>query len=138
DPETDHVFLASWDGLSRPRSLRRGPDDPPPVMVNGDSLPRTMTLRAGTAHRFRFINIGPAARQRFSILRDTTVQTWRALAKDGADLPAAQATERSAVQWVAVGEIYDFEFLPLLPGEYALVRGPDDRKPVLVRRLIVR
>jgi hypothetical protein len=34
---------------------------------------------------------------------------WRPLAKDGADLPAAHATSRSAVVPIHPGETYDFE-----------------------------
>ena len=55
DSATDHVFIAGWDG----------PDDPPHTIINGDSLPAPLTLKAGLPHRLRFINIGPANRFRF-------------------------------------------------------------------------
>jgi hypothetical protein len=45
---------------------------------------------------------------------------WRAIAKDGADLPPSQATKRPAQQVIAVGETYDFEFEAPGPGEYRL------------------
>lgn len=38
--------------------------------------------------------------------------SWRALAKDGADLSAAQQTTREARQLVSVGETYDFAVTP--------------------------
>ena len=46
--------------------------------------------------------------------------TWRAIAKDGADLPISQATERPARQVVSVGETYDFEFEPQSASELRL------------------
>ena len=112
DPSTDHIFLASWDG----------PDEPPHVLINGDSLPRTETLKAGVAHRFRFINIAPAGAVRFSIQRgqDTVMQSWRLLAKDGATVPESRRGLRRAYQPVLIGETWDFLFQPPEPGEYRL------------------
>jgi FtsP/CotA-like multicopper oxidase with cupredoxin domain len=110
DPATDHVYLAGWDG----------PADPPNVVVNGDTTATPLSMRAGVDQRFRLINIGPAASLGFAIYRDTSVVTWRALAKDGADLPLSQATTRPARQFVQVGETYDFTFRAD-PGEYRLV-----------------
>lgn len=127
DPATDHVFLVSWDG----------PADPPQQLVNGDTLPRTETLRRGLAHRFRFINIGPAVGARFSIQQDTSVQQWRLVAKDGADVGPSQRGLRPASQYLDVGEIYDFEFLPPAAGEYRLTFGPR-RNRTRVRTYIVR
>ena len=43
------------------------------------------------------------------LLRDTTTIRWRSIAKDGADLPAAQAVERPAVDIFAAGETQDVE-----------------------------
>jgi hypothetical protein len=45
-----------------------------------------------------------------SLLVGSSPVTWRAVAKDGADLPESLATERPARQTVSVGETYDFEF----------------------------
>jgi hypothetical protein len=55
-----------------------------------------------------------------SVRKDGTPIQWRALAKDGADLPSQQATTRDAVQVISVGETYDFEFSPKEPGQYEL------------------
>jgi len=126
DPATDHIFIAGWDG----------PDDPPHLLVNGDSLPGPLELRAGVAHRLRFISIGAGNRPPFSIRRDTALVTWRALAKDGADLPPLQATSRPSLQVIDVGETYDFEWIPTA-GDYRLVVGPPD-KPSWQRRIVVR
>ncbi|HSE66541.1 MAG TPA: multicopper oxidase domain-containing protein, partial [Gemmatimonadales bacterium] len=110
DPATDHVYVVGWDG----------PADPPNVVVNGDTTAKPLSMRAGVDQRFRLINIGPAASVEFAIYRDTSVVTWRALTKDGADLPQSQATTRPARQFVQVGETYDFTFRADT-GEYRLV-----------------
>jgi len=110
DPRTDHVYLAGWDGAA----------DPPHVLVNGDSAPPPVEMAFGTTHRLRFINIGVAGLVRFSLRRDTALVSWKAIAKDGAELPAVQATVRRAVQVLSVGETYDFEFDPPERGTYTL------------------
>jgi hypothetical protein len=51
------------------------------------------------------------------LMRDSTVLSWRALAKDGMDLPADQATIRPARIQLGNGETYDFEFIPQAPGQ---------------------
>ena len=40
---------------------------------------------------------------------------WRAIAKDGADLPPNQATCARRTQTIGVGETYDFEYTPTVP-----------------------
>jgi FtsP/CotA-like multicopper oxidase with cupredoxin domain len=115
DPRTDHIFLVSWDG----------PEQPPNIVVNGTATPPPLTMDYGSTHRLRLINIGVAGIVRFALQRDTTIVAWRAVAKDGADLPPSQATNRRAVQSVMVGEAYDFEFTPPERGSYTLsIDGP--------------
>jgi hypothetical protein len=46
--------------------------------------------------------------------------SWRAVAKDGADLPPERATTRRSTQQLGNGETYDFEFTPSAPGELKL------------------
>ena len=130
DSTTDHVFVSGWDGDEEPARL----------LVNGDSLPPPMTMAVGVPHRLRFVNIGPAARVLFSLRRDTTLVRWRALAKDGADLPAGAATPRRAVERLAVGETFDAEFLPVTPGDYVLTVGlaAPGAPPTYVRRIRVQ
>ena len=43
------------------------------------------------------------------------MQQWRAVAKDGADLPAQQATAQPGVVALHPGETYDFEVLRQAP-----------------------
>lgn len=126
DPTRDHVFVVGWDS----------PADPPRMLVNGDSLPAPLELAAGVAHRFRFINIGVALATTFSIVRDSTVMSWRRLAKDGADLPASQAVMAPARQAVTVGETFDAEIL-LEPGEYRLI-AVSPNSPFYSQRVVVR
>jgi FtsP/CotA-like multicopper oxidase with cupredoxin domain len=125
DPRRDHIFVAGWDSEQNPH-----------LVVNGDSLPPPLELAAGVAHRFRFVNIGAAAQFPFSIYRDSSLVEWRMLARDGADLPPAQALTVPSVEPVDVGETRDVEFVPE-PGEYRLVVG-DLQKPAWTQLLRVR
>ena len=128
DPSRDHVFVLGWDG----------PGDPPHLLVNGDSvLSPPLEMAYGTAHRFRFINMGVAVRLPFSIRSESGLVQWRRLAKDGADLPETQRTLAPATQMLAVGETYDFEFTPPVRGKYELVLG-DPNDPSYTRTLVVR
>jgi len=127
DPARDHLFIGGWDGR----------DDPPHLLINGDSIPRApLELAAGVTHRFRFINIGPAGGYWPTLRQDSTVQRWRQVAKDGAELPAARAVERVARFRIQVGETWDFEWTPR-PGEYTLALGERDN-PAFVQRIVVR
>ena len=115
DPATDHVFVAGWDSTASPLT-----PVPAHVVVNGDSLPPPLEVKAGVPQRLRFVNIGMAYRLTFSIARDSTPATWRPLAKDGADLPPGQSAPGPARTALSVGETKDFEFVPPSPGEYVL------------------
>jgi FtsP/CotA-like multicopper oxidase with cupredoxin domain len=129
DRRRDHVFVLGWDGETRPPT-------PPHLLINGDSLPGPLELTAQVEHRLRFINIGPAGMIRMAVYRDTSLMSWRRMAKDGADLPPAQATRAPSAQLIAVGETFDFGFKPRA-GSYRLVaelRG----KPLWARELRAR
>ena len=123
DSTRDHVFVAGWDGDGL-------------TLVNGNNTPLPLELAAGVPHRFRFVGIGAADGGRFAIRRDSSLVRWRALARDGADLPPAQAIMRPANQYVGVGETFDFEWVPE-PGEYSLTAG-NLRRPFMRRKLVVR
>jgi len=103
------------------------------VLMNGSVRPEPIVLRVGVPNRIRVVIIPAAGSGELTLLSDTTPVRWRALAKDGADLPAALATERPARQLVSVGETYDFELTPrearplqlqLLDGKVVLGRLP--------------
>lgn len=128
DPRTDHVHIIGWDSYAQVH-----------LLVNGDSVSAApIEMRTGESHRFRFINIGAAVKLPFAIKRDSTLAEWRAIAKDGADLPAGQRTVRRAVQAIDVGETYDFEFTPPAAGEYVLSVPTDPTGRLWTRRIIVR
>jgi manganese oxidase len=113
DPATDKVFALG----------RGGPNEMyDPLVLNGSPQPPTMVLLDGKTFRFRLINMTPGDSPITATLTmDGQPVKWRAIAKDGADLPAKQATERDAVQPFSVGETYDFEFVPKHGGgEYTL------------------
>jgi manganese oxidase len=101
DPERDRIMLVSV----------KGPSDNTPILLNGEADPAPIELKQGVRYRFRIINITPHdPLLTVSLLAGSSPVTWRAIAKDGADLPVSQATERPARQTVSAGETYDFEF----------------------------
>lgn len=111
DPTRDHVYLTHWNGpLGYP-------------LVNGDSgTSAPLHLAAGVRHRFRFINIGPANRVRFSLRQDTTLVKWNPRAKDGADFNTLLRAEAPSTFVIDAGETYDFEFTtPTRSGRYEMV-----------------
>jgi FtsP/CotA-like multicopper oxidase with cupredoxin domain len=110
DPQKDIVLL-----ITVPRSTA---DAPNVVFLNGTASPAARELRVGERYRIRLINIHtfrPSMIMR--LLRDSTPVSWRAIAKDGMDLPHDQATVRPAVQQMGNGETYDFELIPAAPGD---------------------
>jgi FtsP/CotA-like multicopper oxidase with cupredoxin domain len=91
------------------------------VLINGSATPVAPALRRASAHRLRLVNITTGrAGAIFELKRDTTTITWRALAKDGAELPAARRVIRPARQSLSIGETADFEFFPTAAGEYRI------------------
>jgi FtsP/CotA-like multicopper oxidase with cupredoxin domain len=126
DPETDHVFVNGWDG----------PDEPPQLLINGDSVLAPMHWRAGRRHRIRVVNIGPAGMVKIMLRRDSTTMSWVPLAKDGADLASHRQVPGPAVQFLDVGETADFAFTPPARGEYELSIGGE--KQPRRQRIIVR
>lgn len=86
-----------------------GPGDDARPVVNGSPNPPAIELHGGVAHRFRFINISPLETHTVQLTHGGAVLQWRALAKDGADLPAQQARMQPATLLLHPGETYDFE-----------------------------
>ena len=90
-------------------------------LLNGSPAPEPISLKAGVTYRFRFMNITLFnAEARIRLLRDGFPVPWRAVAKDGADLPNRLRTRDYADVTVSVGETMDFEFTPSRPGELRL------------------
>ena len=99
-----------------------GPGDNAHAVVNGTGSPAPIDLRLGTPHRLRFINISPLESHTVQLVAGgaRTVQTWRALAKDGAELPAQQAVTVPGVLLIHPGETYDFEVMRSKPDSLML------------------
>jgi FtsP/CotA-like multicopper oxidase with cupredoxin domain len=126
DGETDRVLVLSDDGPTQ--NLIRGPF--PRALLNGQAQPNPMQLRSGVTYRFRLINIRTDYAATVSIFDDGEPAQWRVIAKDGADLPASQATMRAATLTFAAGEIYDVEFTPTTPGSLTLQFGAPKQGPI--------
>jgi len=113
----------------------------PRATMNGDTEPPPLDLQAGRHYRFRLVNIRGDSPLRFSLERGDSLLTWRAVAKDGADLPPSQATNRPATLFFAPGEIYDFDFTaPAAGGTYTLTFGdPKIRNlPAVLQQVAIR
>jgi FtsP/CotA-like multicopper oxidase with cupredoxin domain len=91
------------------------------VLINGATAPLALDLRRGITYRLRLINITTARPGlRLELKQDTTVTTWRPVAKDGIDLAATTRGARPARQSLSIGETMDVEVLLVRPGEYRL------------------
>lgn len=87
------------------------------ITINGMETPAPLTLDHGAKYRLRVINIAPNLLANFRLGTKEHPVTWRAMAKDGADLPARLANSGNAMLEIASGETYDFEFRAGEPGE---------------------
>ena len=105
DPATNRIFVLGGNGPDHNRARVNGVLDPAPE-----------TLTVGVTYRFRIADINPDWRVFASLVSDTTTLRWRAVAKDGADLPVHQATMRAARVLMGPGETADFEYTPVAPG----------------------
>ena len=93
-------------------------DDAKAVLINGTLSPAPRELLRGARYRCRLVNVHISRPSMIArLLRDTLPVTWRAVAKDGMDLPAERARTGPAVQQMGNGETYDFEFIPREAGE---------------------
>ncbi len=115
DLTRDHLIVVGGGGPELMRKI-----ESPFALVNGRRFPPPLRLTAGVPHRLRIVSIHPDWRLALSLRTDSTVAQWRAVAKDGADLPPTQATTRPAHIEMGPGETADFEFLPLAPGTWRL------------------
>ena len=133
DTTRDHLVIAGGGG-------------PPPFekeaavfgLVNGRRTPVPIRGAPGVTQRFRLVSIDVTQALEFALGNDSATVRWRAVAKDGADLPSALAVEGLARVVTGPGETYDFEWTPPGPGTWYLsVRGMraaswQSRVPVIV------
>jgi FtsP/CotA-like multicopper oxidase with cupredoxin domain len=110
DPQTERMIL-----LSAGPSERRFAE---PLLINGSEKPIPMQMSVGVTYRLRLINItADNANFNVTLSKDGDLVRWRAIAKDGADLPEAQRIEANAEQILTVGETRDYEVHPIAPGD---------------------
>ncbi|HEX5005420.1 MAG TPA: multicopper oxidase domain-containing protein, partial [Gemmatimonadales bacterium] len=121
EPANDHIFLLGRDG-----ELGR-------VLLNGDSLPPAGRWAAGEPQRLRLINIMPYGRYSWRLFRGDSLASWRAAARDGADLPSSQQLVGPARTIIDVGETADFELSAAPAGRYRLEIGVPGEAPQVVQ-----
>jgi hypothetical protein len=91
-----------------------------PLLLNGSTNPPTLHWRVGDRYHLRLISIAAFDGGSFSLLGADGLLQWRAIAKDGRDLPPAQAVMQEARQLALAGEIFDFEYQPTVAGTLQL------------------
>jgi FtsP/CotA-like multicopper oxidase with cupredoxin domain len=114
DAETDRVFVIATGGPGAGRA-----EDAPPF-INGTAAPDTLALVVGRTYRLRLIDISANEAHVVSLRGPRGPATWRAIARDGRDLPAEQAVSQPAREVTASGVTRDFEFTPAAAGDHAL------------------
>lgn len=87
------------------------------ITVNGSEELSPMMLHRGATYRLRVINMAPNFVADVRLGSKEHPARWRAVAKDGAALPARLAKTEDALLHIASGEAYDFEFKPEAAGE---------------------
>ncbi|MEO7520494.1 MAG: multicopper oxidase domain-containing protein [Gemmatimonas sp.] len=99
-PESDHVVIV---GFGRPNGKAS-------MLVNGSESPLPLPrIRTGT-QRLRLINIAPENNAVITLSAASEPISWRAIAKDGFQFPAARRRVQPARVHIFPGETYDFEF----------------------------
>lgn len=115
NPLTDRVFVIATGGPGA------GKGEDAPAFINGTAAPDMLVLVVGTTYRLRLIDISANEAHTITLRGPAGPATWRALARDGLDLPSDQATVEPAQVNTASGVTRDFEFSPTAAGDYALV-----------------
>jgi len=106
DPSRERLIILGGAGASGTSGAR----------INGREEPDTVRLTVGDKYRLRLIYIVPDYNAYVTLTRDDSTVHWRALAKDGAELPSHLQTVREARLLVGPGETMDFEYQPMKPG----------------------
>jgi FtsP/CotA-like multicopper oxidase with cupredoxin domain len=84
--------------------------------INGRVHPDTLRLTVGESYRIRLIDIIEDWTIRVAMLREDSTVHWRALAKDGMELPPHAQVMRAATMITGPGQTMDFEYRPNAPG----------------------
>ena len=70
--------------------------------------------------------------------RDSSMISWRPLARDGAELPERMKVVRRAEQQLTIGQTRDFEFTPREAGDLRLVTTVAANRGVSLGTLVLR
>ena len=109
------------------------------ITVNGVEELGPMMFSRGVKYRLRVINMAPNLPANVQLGSKEHPATWRAVAKDGANVPSRLAKPGDAVLHIASGETYDFEFQPDAPGEIPFqVENYFNNKSKLVGKIVVQ
>ena len=111
DRRRDRVFLIS------------GTSDSPdyPATINGSTEPQPERVALGEEMNIRIVHLSQGLDATVELMQDGQTLTWRAHAKDGADLPPALRIEGPSTLETQTGETFDFRWTPSLRGEARLV-----------------
>ena len=107
------------------------------LTLNGLEALSPLVLHHGEKYRFRLINIGADLPANFLLGRKEHPVTWRAVAKDGAELPARLAIVGDAALHISSGETYDFEFQPDAVGEIPIEIENAVNKAKMIAKVVV-
>ena len=109
DPEHDRVFVIGGQV-----------EGDYPVTVNGYREPPVMRFRAGETYRLRFVHITMGQAADVALTMSGSPVKWRAVAKDGAELPEVLRREGDAEFMSNTGQTFDFMWTPTEPGDATL------------------
>jgi FtsP/CotA-like multicopper oxidase with cupredoxin domain len=127
DPARERVFVIGNDGISE--STAR---------VNGKVQPDTVRMTAGVTYRLRLIQMNVWGTAEITLASGERTLQWRALAKDGMELPAARQVVVPSTILAGGGETADFEFTPAAPGMMTLAVKSRMQPPEWLVRVPIR
>jgi FtsP/CotA-like multicopper oxidase with cupredoxin domain len=132
DLKRDHLIVAGGGGL--PVFYKQSPTF---LLVNGRTSPTPLRMTVGDTNRVRIVSIHADFVLRFRFGTAEAATRWRALARDGADLPVALRTVQPAIAQMGPGETADFIFVPTKPERLVMEvwiggGGPRVALPVIV------
>jgi FtsP/CotA-like multicopper oxidase with cupredoxin domain len=108
------------------------------ITVNGSEAPSPMVFSRGAKYRLRVINMAPNLPANVQLGSKEHPAKWRALAKDGTNVPSRLGMTGDAVLHIASGETYDFEFQPDAAGEFPLQIENIVNQSKLVGKIVVQ
>ena len=108
------------------------------MLFNGGLNPPPCTGKPASATRVRLINIAAFDGIGVALRAEVKQPQWRAIARDGADLPPEQALMQEARQSTLPGETFDFEYQPAEAGDLQLEVSNARLKMKVIQQIEVR